>query len=327
VHYAYNHPGFYQTMMDSRLVQDLSRILLTLHEGKAHTNAMIKKTGIYKNNVYEATRFLVKARLATRFKIKNVHRQKMFTQLNEFGQQLADLIENAEKFEKSFSQLTDTIRRVYNLPEDAEKKVIRSLLLNRGLNHQEIDKYEEHMVYAEGFERDSMSILIDGIVNKYALFLLEFSPNNYAKEFLKEIITRKLSNYLLIRIESIVKDGYFRNDKYEIDRPEQVATKNRINEMVEENCSLLFNFLDEQVNYPYKNQHIRNEVKSIVSCLFSIFHLPKERVKQKIKEEIEFIEGLPPPKVSPYLDEDEVKRSNETQREIYNYVAELNASA
>jgi hypothetical protein len=159
------------------------------------------------------------------------------------------------------------------------------------------------------------------------LFLLEFSPNNYAKEFLKEIITRKLSNYLLIRIESIVKDGYFRNDKYEIDLPEQVATKNRINEMVEENSSLFFNFLDDQVNYPYKNQHIRNEVKSIISCLFSIFHLPKERVKQKIKEEIEFIEGLPPPKVSPYLDEDEVKRSNETQREIYNYVAELNASA
>jgi GTP1/Obg family GTP-binding protein len=150
-------------MMDSGLVQDLSRILLTLHEGKAHTNAIIKKTGIYKNNVYEATRFLVKARLATRFKIKNVHRQKMFTQLNEFGQQLADLVENAEKFEKSFSQLTNTIRRVYNLPEDAEKKVIRSLLLNRGLNHQEIDKYEEHVVYAEGFERDSMSILIDGM--------------------------------------------------------------------------------------------------------------------------------------------------------------------
>jgi hypothetical protein len=87
-----------------------------------------------------------------------------------------------------------------------------------------------------------------------------------------------------------------------------------------------FNFLSEQVNYPYKNRHIRYEVKNIVSCLFSIFHLPKEYVEQWVKKEIEFSENLPPPKVSPYFDEDEVRRTNETQREIYNYVAELNAS-
>jgi hypothetical protein len=211
-----------------------------LHKEKTHTNAIIKKTGIYKNNVHEATKFLVKAGLATRFKEKKVHRQKVFTQLNEFGQQLADFIENAEKFEKLFTQLGNTLRRVYHLPEDAEENVIRNILLNRGLNHQEIDRYSDHVVYAEGFERDSMSVLIDGIVNKYALFLLEFSPNSYAKEFLREIITRKLSNYLLIRIESIVKDEHFRSEEYEVNLPRQMVTKNRINEVVEENGSLLF---------------------------------------------------------------------------------------
>lgn len=183
------------------------------------------------------------------------------------------------------------------------------------------------MAYAEAFETDSMSVLIDGIVYKYALFLLEFSPNNYAKEFLKEIITRKLSNYLIIRIENIVKDAHFRSEKYETDLPTRVAMKNSTNEIVEENGSLLFNFVDQQVHYPYKNRHIRSEVKNIVSSLFSIFHLPKEYVEQKTKKGIEVIDSLPPPRVSPYLDEDEVRRSNETQMEIYNYVAELNTSA
>jgi hypothetical protein len=86
-------------------------------------------------------------------------------------------------------------------------------------------------------------------------------------------------------------------------------------------------YMAVKANYPYKNRHIRNEVKNIVSCLFSIYHLPKEYVEQWIKKEIEFIDSLPPPRVSPYLDEDEVRRSNETQKEIFNYVAELNTSA
>ena len=63
------------------------------------------------------------------------------------------------------------------------------------------------------------------------------------------------------------------------------------------------------------------------SRTFSIFHLPKEYVEQWIKEETEEINSLPPPKVSPYLDEAEVKRIHDTLRKIYNYVAELNASA
>jgi DNA-binding MarR family transcriptional regulator len=127
------------TTMDDRLVLDMSRILRLLLKRRTNTNAIIKQTGIYKNNVFEAIKSLEKAGLATRFKDKKVHRQKVFIQLNEFGQQLADFIENAEKFEKSYDELRNTIRRVYHLPKDAEKKVIRSLLLNRGLNYQEIE--------------------------------------------------------------------------------------------------------------------------------------------------------------------------------------------
>ena len=105
---------------------------------------------------------------------------------------------------------------------------------------------------------------------------------------------------MLIRIESIVRDEHFRSDKYEIN---QMVTKDRINEMVEENGLLFFDFLEGQVYIPYNYRHIRNEVKNIIACLFSIFHLPKEYVERRIKKEIEKIDSLPPPKVSPYLDE------------------------
>lgn len=97
------------TTMDDRLVQNMSQILRLLLRDKTNTNSIIKQTGIYKNNVFEAIKYLEKAGLVTRFKDKKVHRQKVFIQLNEFGQQLADFIENAEKFEKSFDDLRLTI--------------------------------------------------------------------------------------------------------------------------------------------------------------------------------------------------------------------------
>jgi hypothetical protein len=204
---------------------------------------------------------------------------------------------------------------------------LTSLLLNRGLSHQEVDRFEDHLIYAKGFERDSVSVLIEGIANKYAMLLLKFRPNRHAKEFLKEITVRELSNYLLIKVESTVKDEHFGSERHEIDHPERIETKNGINEMIDVNGKLLFAFLDEQVYTAFSNRHICNEVKDIISCLFSIFHLPKEYVEQWIKEETEEINSLPPPKVSPYLDEAEVKRIHDTLRKIYNYVAELNASA
>jgi hypothetical protein len=312
--------------MDDRLVQNMSQILRLLLRDKTNINSIIKQTGIYKNNVFEAIKYLEKAGLLAKFKDKKVHRQKVFTQLNEFGQQLADFIENTEKFEKSFDDLRNTITRIYDLPKDAEKKVIHSLLLDRGLNRQEIDSYEDQILFAEAFESDSMSVLIDGITRKYALFLLEFSPNKFAKDLLKEIITRRLSNFLIIRIENIIKEAHFRRENYEIDLPKPVTMKNKTNEMIEEISSLFFYFVKEQVNYTYKNRHIRNEVKNVISSLYSIFHLPKESIDQKLKEVIEFRESHPHPRDIPYFDEYEFKRTEEIQMEIYNYVGELNRS-
>ena len=43
------------------------------------------------------------------------------------------------------------------MPEITKKEAIRSLLLNRGLNQQEIDNYTDDLGYAEGFVSDSLS--------------------------------------------------------------------------------------------------------------------------------------------------------------------------
>ena len=158
-------------MLDDRLVHDVEQILLLLLKGKTNVNAIIKQTSIYKNRVFDANNFLEKAKLARKIKDKQVHEQKKYLELNEFGQELANFIENTKKFEKSLEQLKNTIKCIYHLPQDTKKKTIPSLLLNRGLNQQEISTYRDDLGYAEDFGSDSLSVLLDGIVNKYALFL------------------------------------------------------------------------------------------------------------------------------------------------------------
>ena len=287
-----------------------------------NVNAIIKQTSLYKNRVFDANNFLEKAKLARKIKDKLVHKQKIDLQLSEFGQELASFIENTEKFEKSFNQLKNTIKRVYHLPEGTERKTIRSLLLNRGLNQQEIDSYTDDLGYAQDIGSDSLSVLLDGIVNKYALFLLEFSPNSHAKEFLKEIIIRQLSNYLLAKVETIVKEEDFKCKKCGMDHSKEVTAKHRIKEMIEENGLRLFDFLEDDVRIPFNNRHIGNEVKDMVSGLFSVFHLPKDYIEWKIQESVAVLKNSRTNQLG--IDEAQAKRNIKSK---INYLAELKSLA
>jgi hypothetical protein len=309
-------------MMEDRLVQDVEQILLLLLKGKTNVNTIIKQTSIYKNRVFNANKFLEKAKLAHKIKDRQVHEQKKYLELNEFGQELANFIENTEEFEKSLEQLKNNIKQIYYLPQGTKKKTISSLLLNRGLSPLEISTYRDDLGYAEDLGNDSLSVLLDGIVNKYALFLLEFSPNSYAKEFLKEIIIRRLSKYLLLKVESMVRYDNFRCEKCGMDLSEKVTAQHRIKEMTEENGLRLFNFLEDYVHIPFNNRHISNEVKDIVSCLFSVFHLPKDYVEWKIEENIEVCKNASTNNL--VIDEAQAKRNIESQ---INYLTELKALA
>jgi inner membrane protein involved in colicin E2 resistance len=92
-------------MMDNRLVHNVIQILPFLLKGRASINTIVRQTGIYKNSVFEANNFLKKAELAIRTRDTEVHQQKIFVELTEFGQELARSIMNTERFEKSFDQL------------------------------------------------------------------------------------------------------------------------------------------------------------------------------------------------------------------------------
>ena len=257
------------------------------------------------------TIFYKKTKLAHKIKDKQVHEQKRYLQLNKFGQDLAIFIESTEKFEKSLDQLKNTIKRVYLLPDGTEKKTVRSLLLNRGLNQQEIDSYMDDLGYAQDIGSDSLSIFLDGIANKYALFLLEFGPNSHAKEFLKEVVIRRLSKYLLLKVETMVKYDNFRCEKCGMDLSEQVTAQHRIKEVIEENGLRLFNFLEDYVHIPFNNRHIGNEVKDIVSCLFLILHLPKDYVESKIEESIKVLKTAKTSQL--VIDEAQAKRNIKSQ--------------
>ena len=176
------------------------------------------------------------------------------------------------------------------------------------------------IILAEDLGNDLLSVLLDGIVNKYALFLLEFNPNSLAKEFLSEVVIGRLSKYLLLKVESIVKYDYFRCEKCGMDLSEKVTAQHRIKEMTEENGSRLFDFLDDYVHIPFNNRHIGNEVKHIVSCLISVFHLPKDYVERKIEENIEVLKNA---RTSQLVIDDAQAKINIQSR--INYLSELRA--
>lgn len=307
--------------MEDRLVQNISQILLLLLNNRASVNTIVEQTSIYKNYVFEANKFLEQAKLAVPIKDKKVYQQKKFIQLTEFGQELADFIKNTEKFDKSFYEMKIAIKRVYYISQDMQENARRSLLLSRGLNKQEINDYEEDFGYATDFETGSLSVLIEGIVNRYALFLLKFDPNKYAKELLEEVVIRRLSNYLLTKVESVVKNEYYicKNCGGEL---KSALVRHRIDEMVDESGSRLFNFLGDYVYILFNNRHISNEVKDVINCLFSVIHLPEEYVKQKINEEIEILNSS---KIGGYTHEEMATIDN--QKKLFNYLSKLDVSA
>jgi hypothetical protein len=97
-----------------------------------------------------------------------------------------------------------------------------------------------HSSLDQDFVSDSLSVLSDSIVNKYALFILQFSPNIHAKEFLKEVIIRQLSKFLLLKVETTVKEESVKCEKCSMDLSKQITVKHRIDEIVEENGMVIY---------------------------------------------------------------------------------------
>ena len=168
---------------------------------------MIKETGIYKNKIFDANRFLEKCKLVVRVPDKNNHnerghKQKIFVELTEFGHKLAGFIESTNKFDNSYDGLKLAIKNNFDGPHNATGKTLRSLLRARGWVDEDMNRFEEYEDYIRSLERDCLSIIIYGIANLYGSYLLRFDPNKSAKDLLQEIMITKLSKYLIAQVES-----------------------------------------------------------------------------------------------------------------------------
>jgi hypothetical protein len=186
--------------MEDRLVQNCSQILCLLLKGRYSVNNIIEQTGIYKNYVFEANGFLEQSKLVDRVSDKEVHKQKEFIQLTDFGRKLAHFIQNTNKFDESFDVLKQAIDNKFNVPRIGAKQ-LRSLLKNRGWNDEEINRFGKDISYVENFAITCLSIAVDVITNTYGLCLLQFNPNESAnvsslacyKIILSEIFSAKIT--------------------------------------------------------------------------------------------------------------------------------------
>jgi hypothetical protein len=119
--------------------------MLFLLQGKSSINDIIKQTGIYKNYVFDANRFLEHARLVVRAPAREIHKQKIFVELTQFGRKLAAFIKSVDIFDKSFEALKRFIKN--NFDTHTEDKALRSLLRERGWSDEEIRQYAEYGNY------------------------------------------------------------------------------------------------------------------------------------------------------------------------------------
>jgi hypothetical protein len=277
--------------MEDRLVQNCSQILCLLLTGRHNVNNIIEQTGIYKNYVFEANRFLEQSKLVDRVYDKEIHKQKKFIQLTDFGRKLAHFIENTNKFDESFDVLKQTTDKKFSVPENSGAKPLRSLLKNRGFNDEEINRFADDVSCITDFAITCLEVAVYIITNTYGLYLLQFNPNESAKELLTKLMIHKLASYLQMGIENKVNIQYICTNCGTKDRiGEKGMRKVGINEIVDENSRWLFDIIDEW-NIPFNNRFVTKEVQDIIRYLFLITDLPAEVREQKIKEEIQIIQA------------------------------------
>jgi len=296
--------------------------------GRYSVNYIIEQTGIYKNYVFEVNGFLEQSKLVDRVLDKEVHQQKEFMQLNDFGRKLARFIENTNKFDESFDVLKQAIDKI-NVP-DIGAKQLRSLLKNRGWNDEEINRFGKDIFYIENFAISCLSVAVDVITNTYALCILQFDPNESAKELLMKVMMYKLSLYLQMRIEYEVNNRYriiCKNCGAKPSLGKEEMRKQCSNEIVEENSRRLFGIIGDFWHIPFNNRFITKEVQDIIRCLFLITDLPKEVMEQEIKQLINDSEDYKkldgPPRFSIQLLNEIEGKNIHSRKRLYTFCAEL----
>lgn len=226
-----------------------------------------------KNPVIEKISYLEKAGL-----LKNAPsgKQKKIKTLSPLGFELVYLAHILDGYTESCYKLQEGIKRHFDLEHYDNKKIPRSVLLNRGWKPEEIDDREmligESKVIAESLVSPFSTMNI--MLTRYILELSKIDNNEYAKAILNEIvmgnINRQLSNMIVINI-----DNTYRN-------------------LIKEKIGFL---TDHMEAYPYPNRFIETEVDGVLLRILMVLDVPCDILKSTmnyIDSQTEFDKDLHP---------------------------------
>ena len=298
--------------MEDIPVYNCIQILCLLLNGKISVNNIVKQTSIYKNNVFDVNKILEKAGLANSTVDERIHKQMKFMELTEFGRELAGIIQRAYEFEKPYLEYQKKIKESFIVVENTDEKVRKRKLLDKGWKNEEINNYyEEWLERASYFEREILSMLIEGVTIRYALLLLRFNPNKIAKEILIKAVINILTKYLLVRLENLVDNELFKCVYCGANFPKKDIAKHRVSEMAEDFGIDVFDFIDDFAASLINSRFINEELKNVITSFFSVIQLPKKSIIKHIKQEEEI------------LNEADAKLPNNENNENYNQVLSL----
>jgi DNA-binding HxlR family transcriptional regulator len=196
-------------------VHEQNQILSTLLGGSKNVNRIIKDTSAgkkinthKKKVLFEYLPNLEKIGLVTRSIDEKIHKQRENMELTEIGSELADILDGMEKFYKSHHLLNNKIRQIYIPGDPIKNNSFRSKLRDKGLDEQEIESYNQNSEDARCFEKESLSMCINGLKLRYAFIVSKFTLNSIQQDYLLKNIANMIKQCTLMELESLKSSFY-----------------------------------------------------------------------------------------------------------------------
>lgn len=201
----------------NRLVMTSIKILSSLYKKDMFVNEIIDQTSSDRSFVIKTLRTLEKGRFITSINSKS-HKQKKVKQLSQLGQELANLVNSIQIFNKEYDRLRQLIDEYKNLDEEIKKlletelkdksspfikrnpleikpkaykiseMLLKEKLRSKGWPTEEISYYyecQEGLYYTDIFLHEGT---IKILLHKFISILDNFDLNAIAREILNQII-------------------------------------------------------------------------------------------------------------------------------------------
>lgn len=283
------------------LVHAQNQILSTLLKGSKNVNRIIndtsagKKFDTHKKKVlYEYLPNLEKIGLVTRRIDEKVHKQIENIELTEIGSELADIVDGMEKFYKSHHLLSDTIKQIYIPGDPIKNDSFRRKLRDKGLGEQEIESYNQDSEDARYFEKESLSMCINGLKSRYIFIVSKFTLNNTQQDYLLKTIANMINECTLMELESLKNEvnHHFTCEDcgHELSVSQTIRDQQRSAFVLIESAKEVFEYIDKNAATIFtQNRFILDEKKGVLSSIFYIYNPPRHLLEQHIKEGREFM--------------------------------------